>query len=206
MSSNLASGFDRLAPGYDVLASVIIGKGIQHSQLHFLNRLTSCNKLLILGGGTGWILPSILKVNPTLRIDYIDVSPKMIAFSKGRVAQNSQIRFIISTEEGIPDFDYDCVITNFYLDLFNDEKLRRILARIKMSLQPGACWIVTDFVNEKAWHTWTLRLMYGFFQFTTGLKTQKLPSWEPALQSAGGTQLVTEKFSRGFIKSIVCTF
>jgi len=145
-------------------------------------------------------------VNPTLRIDYIDVSPKMIALAKGQVTQNSQIRFILSTEEDIPDFDYDCVITNYYLDLFDDETLQKIIARIKMSLQPGACWIATDFVNKKVWHRWVLSLMYRFFQLTTGLKTQKLPEWEPALQNAGGTQLETEKFSRGFIKSVVCTF
>jgi tRNA (cmo5U34)-methyltransferase len=57
MSVRVARGFDRLAPFYDSLARLIIGKGIKQSQLHFLNHLRDKTKLLVLGGGTGWILP-----------------------------------------------------------------------------------------------------------------------------------------------------
>jgi tRNA (cmo5U34)-methyltransferase len=58
MSVRVARGFDRLAPFYDSLARLIIGKGIKQSQLHFLNHLRGQNQgVLVLGGGTGWILP-----------------------------------------------------------------------------------------------------------------------------------------------------
>jgi hypothetical protein len=40
MSEQIARGFDRLAPFYDSLARLIIGKGIKQSQLHFLNCLS----------------------------------------------------------------------------------------------------------------------------------------------------------------------
>ncbi|MEQ1586808.1 MAG: class I SAM-dependent methyltransferase [Cyclobacteriaceae bacterium] len=201
----MAAGFDRLAPVYDALARIVIGNGIRKSQLHFLNHLTAKNKLLILGGGTGWILPFILKTNPALQIDYIDVSPKMIALAKGRV-KDSRVRFIVGTEENIPDTDYDCVITNFYLDLFDDAKLESVVLRIKNSLQPGACWIATDFISEKFWHKSLLTVTYQFFRVTTGLQTLKLPFWEQELHKAGGTQLETKDYSGGFIKSTVLRF
>jgi tRNA (cmo5U34)-methyltransferase len=205
MSRSVAAGFDRLAPVYDVLARIVIGSGIRKSQLHFLNHLTTKNKLLILGGGTGWILPFILETNPTLQIDYIDTSPKMIELARGRV-KDSSVRFIVGTEENIPDIEYDCVITNFYLDLFDDTKLQSVILCIKNSLGSGGTWIATDFVNEKMWHVGVLTIMYRFFQLTTGLKTLNLPLWEQGLRMAGGTQLEMKKYSRGFIKSTVLRF
>lgn len=205
MSRSVAAGFDRLAPMYDALARMVIGSGIRKSQLHYLNYLTATNKLLILGGGTGWILPFILEMNPALQIDYIDVSPKMIALAKGRV-MDSRVRFIVGTEENIPDTDYDCVITNFYLDLFDDAKLESVVLRIKNSIQPDASWIATDFVSEKFWHKGLLIVMYQFFRITTGLQTLKPPSWEQGLRMAGGVELEMRKYSRGFIKSTVLRF
>jgi tRNA (cmo5U34)-methyltransferase len=202
MSSRLAMGFDKLAPWYDWLARLVIGKGIHQSQIHFLSHLATRSKLLILGGGTGWILPSIFEVNPTLKIDYIDISPNMIAMAKER-GKNSNVRFIIGTESNIPDVEYDSVITNFYFDLFETEELRQVIARIKKSVQPGACWIATDFIREQAWHHSALRFMYYFFRLTTGLKTQKLPLWEQELCNVGTIQF-ERKFGHGFIKSIIC--
>jgi tRNA (cmo5U34)-methyltransferase len=205
MSNNLATGFNRLAPFYDALARIVIGRGIRASQLHFLNHLATKNKLLILGGGTGWILPFIYKVNPTLQIDYIDVSLKMIELARGRV-KDSKVRFIAGTEGNIPDTDYDCVITNFYLDLFDDTKLPSVILCIKNSLQSGACWIVTDFVNERKWHKRTLTIMYKFFRLTAGLQTQNLPLWEQGLRMVGASQHEMKKYTGGFIKSILFSF
>lgn len=206
MSKSLATGFNKLAPVYDALARIVIGKGIRTSQLHFLNHLRERRKLLILGGGTGWILPYIIKSNPTLQIDYIDVSQRMIEQARSRVSEDFQVRFIEGTEENIPDKDYDCVVTNFYLDLFDDLNLEHVVFRIKNSILPNAIWVATDFVNERPWHKRVLAIMYTFFRVTTGLRTQKLPLWEKELLKAGGTQLEIAKYSRGFIKSIVFKF
>ena len=206
MSKSLATGFNRLAPIYDALARVAIGKGIRTSQLHFLNHLRERRKLLILGGGTGWILPYIIKSNPTIQIDYVDISHRMIEQARSNVSADFQVRFIVGTEENIPDKNYDCVITNFYLDLFDDLSLGHVVFRIKNSILPNAIWVATDFVNERPWHKILLAIMYSFFCVTTGLSTQKLPLWEKELSNAGGTQLEMAKYSRGFIKSVVFKF
>lgn len=206
MSKSLATGFNRLAPIYDALARVVIGKGIRTSQLHFLNHLRERRKLLILGGGTGWILPYIIKSNPTIQIDYVDISHRMIEQARSNVSADFQVRFIVGTEENISDKDYDCVITNFYLDLFDDLSLGHVVFRIKNSILPNAIWVATDFVNERPWHKILLAIMYSFFCVTTGLSTQKLPLWEKELSNAGGTQLEMAKYSRGFIKSVVFKF
>lgn len=206
MSKSVARGFNRLAPVYDALARIVIGKGIRTSQLHFLNPLRERHKLLLLGGGTGWILPFITKINPTIQIDYIDISHRMIEQARSRVSADFQVRFIVGTEENIPDKDYDCVITNFYLDLFDDLSLEHVVFRIKNSILPNAIWVATDFINERLWHKRALAIMYTFFRVTTGMSTQKLPLWEKELRKAGGAQLEMAKYSRGFIKSVVFRF
>lgn len=206
MSKSLATGFNRLAPIYDALARVAIGKGIRTSQLHFLNHLRERRKLLILGGGTGWILPYIIKSNPTIQIDYVDISHRMIEQARSNVSADFQVRFIVGTEENIPDKNYDCVITNFYLDLFDDANLGHAVFCIKNSILPNAIWVATDFIDEIPWHRRVLAIMYWFFRVTTGLRTKKLPLWEKELRKAGGTQLEMAKYSRSFIKSVVFRF
>jgi tRNA (cmo5U34)-methyltransferase len=202
----LARGFNRLAPIYDSLALLVIGKGIRTSQLHFLNHLKEKNELLIPGGGTGWILPFIIKINPNLHIDYVELSSNMIAKAKVHATGSLNVRFIEGTEANIPDKKYDCVITNFYLDLFNDEQLNLVIKKIKGSLTSNSCWIATDFVSNKKWHKAMLGIMYKFFSLTTGLKTSSLPAWEHRLKQEGGKLVETKMSSRGFIKSAVFNF
>ncbi len=196
-------GYNVLAPVYDSLARLVLGRSIQQMQLLFLDRLTSKNKLLILGGGTGWILPAIERINSKIEIDYVDLSPGMIKKAKKRGIDRARIRFIEGTAQNIPDADYDCVITNFYLDLFTDSELKGIVSHIRNYIQPNSYWFVTDFVTGSSWSKAKLTCMYIFFWLTTGLKTNQLPDWDLVLRS-NGAKLLDEKTSkRGFIKSVV---
>lgn len=206
MSEQIARGFDRLAPFYDSLARLIIGKGIKQSQLYFLNHLSNKSKLLVLGGGTGWILPHLFKINPGLEIHYIDVSKNMIAHAKRRVSSANNIQFIVGTVENITDRDFDCVVTNFYLDLFDNTKLEKLVPQIKASLLPGAYWLATDFVGVTRWHRTVLWIMYRFFYVTTGLRNLRLPEWQARLVNAGGTIIDQKHFSRDFIQTVVFKF
>lgn len=196
-------GYNVLAPVYDVLARLVLGKSIQQMQLQFLNLLTSKNKLLILGGGTGWILPFIDRINSNIQIDYVDLSPGMIKKAKERGIDPARITFIEGTEQDIPDADYDCVITNFYLDLFSDAELKGIINHIMHCMQPNSYWLVTDFVTGSSWSKSKLKCMYFFFWLTTGLKTNQLPAWEQVMHSTGEKLLETKTSDRGFIKSAV---
>jgi ubiquinone/menaquinone biosynthesis C-methylase UbiE len=195
-----------LAPIYDSLARLVIGKGIRSSQLHFLHHLIQKQKLLILGGGTGWILPFIFEINPMLHIDYIELSPKMLDKAKLNAKQNQNIRFIEGTERSVQNEKYDCVLTNFYLDLFSDEELCIVIDQIKEHLQPNTSWLATDFVSEKKRHRVMLWVMYRFFSMATGLKTSLLPKWKTSLKNAGGKLVESKKSSRGFIESTVFQF
>lgn len=203
MSYRIAKGFDLLAPVYDALARAIIGKGIVESQKYFLNKVPAEGNVLILGGGTGWLLPLLTKGRPHLQIDYIELSEKMLRKAR---THEGKIQFIQGTQQDIPAKKYDLIITNFYLDLFPDSKLEDIVLKIKASMADRAQWIATDFVNTKPSYRIMLWMMYRFFRLVAGIEAKQLPAWTAILDKAGA-QVESEKlFSNGFIKTVLFRF
>lgn len=203
--SNIATGFDRLAPVYTGLTKLVFGNSLDEAQEYFLKILKPADRVLILGGGSGKFLKSLLKLHPHICIDYIDISPRMIALAKQKTGSSANVNFIVGTEQNIPNTHYSVVITNFYLDLFSDKTLKSIIERIKSHLQPEALWLATDFVSEKWWRKIMLWVMYRFFRITTGIEARQLPDWPSVLHQAGLVETDSQKFYRGFIKAAVYT-
>jgi tRNA (cmo5U34)-methyltransferase len=197
--SGALNGFDRIAPIYDRLTRIVFGKSIFNSQIFFLGQLPENGKVLILGGGTGWIAAEVLKVK-NVEIVLIDASEKMIAIAREQNPEHERIRFIHGTEANIPEEKFDGVITNFYFDLFETKELCSVVDRILSALTERSIWIATDFVNEKWWHSVHLAVMYTFFRITSSLKTKKLPDWQTIINSR--FELFGRKdFFSGFIRT-----
>ncbi len=200
-----ATGYDLLAPVYDRLAVFFVGKEIREAQVHFLTHLKDKRKLLILGGGTGWILEEIEKINRDIQVRYIDQSPRMVKLAKSRKG-DLNIQFTIGTEADINDTDYDCVITNFYLDLFTDTQLTSVSEKIKSCLKSGALWLATDFYVLNLRQRLAVRCMYFLFRIVTGLTTTRLPDWQQVLNNIGGREIFSRQWSRGYIVATVFSF
>lgn len=197
------SNFNRIAGWYDRLASVFSGGRIKKSQLHFLPILHDRKNILVLGGGTGWIIQSILSYAPGCRVVYIDASAAMIRRARKMCGADRRVTFIIGTENDIPQSEvFDAVITNFYLDLFAQRDLERMVTVVDGYLDKSAIWIATDFISARTWHQVLLKVLYQFFRITTGLQTQTLPAWESEL-SRRYQEKQRSKFFSGFIQSSV---
>lgn len=205
MSAMSPSGFDRIAPYYDFLARLVFGKSIVRTQTYFLDQIPDRATVLILGGGTGWILNEIMCQTEVSRIWYIDASHAMVRKAKEKNVHAETIQFIVGALQDLPsEIRFDVVITNFYLDLFTDDHVRNIIHDVKGRLNQKGYWLVSDFVNSSnRWHRLLLWSMYRFFKIVCRIETAKLPSWELLLE---GTQLLKLKekyFYSGFIKSVV---
>ncbi len=99
--------------------------------------ITQQDRLLILGGGSGWILESINALSFDGEVWYIEASSEMIRLASKRQL-DFKVHFIHGTEENIPqEVVFDAVITNFYLDLFPDERLPLVLEKDYWSYQIG---------------------------------------------------------------------
>jgi len=201
MKNRIASGFDFLAPFYDVLARFVIGKNIVNAQLHFLRSFKECNHILILGGGSGWILEPLCAACPDLQIDYIELSLKMINAAEKNSGKNGYVNFIQGTENDIPNRLYDGVITNFYLDMFEEKSLNSVIDKVRKSLTSSSLWVVTDFVDGSTWNKMMLWLMYRFFRIIAWIEATHLPDWQNEMIHAGFTLSDSKKFKNGFIKS-----
>lgn len=201
MSSRIASGFNALAPFYRLLSKLVFGNKPELAQKHFLSTIEDNAKVLILGGGSGALLKSLLTHKPNVTVDYIDISPKMIELARKRIPNPATVNFIIGTEANIPNKIYTVVMTGFYLDMFRTDTLNTIIPKIQSHVQANGQWLVTDFVCKKAWHTLMLWVMYRFFRIVTGIEARELPDWEYHLTQNGLTETEEKYFFGGFIKS-----
>lgn len=199
------NGFDHIAGLYDTLARIVFGRHIVRSQRYFLEDIADGSKVLLLGGGTGWLLAELLSHRPNVEVWYIEASERMIALSREKIKDEGNVHFIHGTEQNIPsEISVDIVITNFYLDLFSNEALKKTLPEITARMKEDARWIATDFVyRDKWWQTALLQIMYWFFRKVGALESSRLPAWEQALQQAGWRVMKEKMFFRGFIKTAV---
>lgn len=167
----MTNNYDKIAPFYDKLSRLVFFKSQVNAQVNQLKFIPLNSSLLIIGGGTGWILEEISKVHSSgLVITYLEISEKMISLSKGRDYKENQVQFIHSA---IEDFTftkkYDVILTPFLFDNFSAEKSQFVFGKLNLQLNTGGYWFFTDFYlgNDKWiwWKTVFLKTMYSFFKF-----------------------------------------
>jgi ubiquinone/menaquinone biosynthesis C-methylase UbiE len=196
------NNFDRIAPIYDKLASIVFGKAMRRAQTKFLNEIRHHSRVLILGGGTGWLLAELLSTRPDCQVIYIEASEKMIDMARKRIDKSHNVSFIHGTEKEIPAASsFEVVITHFYLDLFEQRSCLEVCTLIRRYCHPGSLWIASDFVNNVWWQSILLRSMYTFFGLTTRLHTKSLPEWRTCIQEAGFSEIGVGYYSGDFICS-----
>jgi tRNA (cmo5U34)-methyltransferase len=196
------NGFDLLAPVYDSINRFVFGKSMINAQIFFLNRVAPGDRVLILGGGTGWLLEELLRNQPDCEIWYVESSLRMIALAKRKCDNYPNVHFVLGTESSIPPIMFDVVIMNFFLDLFSETKISLLLERIKTLTQPEGVWIVTDFKNEgKAWQYIVAAVMIVFFKLICAIEATKLPDLESLFNKHRMHEISSSAFFYGFIKT-----
>ena len=201
--------FDRVALVYDTLAGVVFGGALRAAQAWAVaNSLPpGAQRILFIGGGTGWVLPAVLARAPAAQVVYLEASAAMLARARAHLARTAPAADQVRVEwrcgtEAVLRADgeaeeqkevFDAVLTFFFLDLFGPTDLPALLARLTAHAAPEAAWLVADFAPPRTrWQRALLAVMYRFFRLTTGLRNQTLPDWPAALQTAGW-QLVRER-------------
>ena len=96
---------------------------------------------------------------------------------------------------------YSFVICPFFLDLFNQNNLERIVEQINRLLRPEGKLIVIDFEGENRWHQLLITLMYLFFRLTTNIETDHLLKINAAILSKGLKMIHEEARIKGLIYS-----
>ena len=183
-------GFDRAAGYYDALARLVFGPALRNTQLAALAGLPAgAPRVLILGGGTGWVLAEVLRRRPAATVLYLEASPRMLARTRARLtpAQAARVEFRHGTQAALaPAECFDAIVTFFVLDCIELAELPAALDQLDHALAPAGCWLLADFrFASGGWRRGLHRAMFGFFRLTTGLRANFIPDFVAELSARG---------------------
>ncbi|GAB3957635.1 hypothetical protein GCM10028805_50710 [Spirosoma harenae] len=183
--------FDGIAPFYDALAWVVFGQKLQRAQLVWLDRISANVSILIVGGGTGWLLEQVLSRCRPKRVVYLETSSQMIAQASKRLL-NQRITGSVDFRRGdwgtlMPDEHFDVILTPFVLDLYEEETLTTaFIPPLRNALKENGLWIITDFVQTNSWRQKAvLWVMIRFFRFVSSIEAKELADWQQCMKQAG---------------------
>jgi ubiquinone/menaquinone biosynthesis C-methylase UbiE len=176
----MATNYDKIANVYDFIRKIVFGNSIVTAQVCLLKYIPADSHVLIVGGGTGWIIEEITKIYAKgLVIDYVESSAKMIKLSEKRNAAANQVNFIQQPiEDYVAGEKYDVILTPFLFDNFSIDKIQIIVAKLDSYLKENGLLLYTDFVldenNARWWQKILLKIMYLFFRITCNIETQQV--------------------------------
>lgn len=185
--------FDRVAGWYDGAARLVFGSAQRDAQRAALAGLPSgAPQLLVLGGGSGWVLGEVWRLRPAATVLYLEASAAMLRQAETLVQQQwpahrAQVEFRLGTEATLTaNEQFDAVLTFFVFDCMEPPGLELAVARLAASLRPVGVWLVAEFTPPRRWWQRALQgAMYAFFRVAAGLKAQRLADYEAALAARG---------------------
>ena len=192
--------FDSLAPFYRTLEKLVFGNALERARTAFVRELSGCGSALIAGEGDGRFVAELLAANPDIRVTCVEQSEKMIQQAHRRIPASDRVVFIHGEIEQAPiERAYDAIVTNFFLDCFDEQEVAAIVDLLARGAKPNAIWLVAEFTTK--WRGKLLvTLMYLFFRLTTRIGASHLPDYVPLLERHGFRR---EK-RRVFYGGIVC--
>ena len=207
-----AADFGRVAGIYDALAGLVFGGALRRAQRATLaaGLPAGAPRVLVLGGGAGWVLTEIGRQRPQAQVLYLEASAAMLARTRARLRRHltpagAAVELRQGTETALrPGEQFDVIITFFVLDCFGAAALPGALARLQAARQPGAPWLVADFrPARRGWRSWLLHTMYLFFGLTVGLRVRQLPPWPAGLAGLGLATAWERRFFGGAVAGLV---
>lgn len=203
------NNYDAIAGNYDMLSRMVFFKSQVKAQIAQIKFIPSRSNILIVGGGTGWILEEISKVcGEGLKITYVEISEKMIRLASKRSARGNILEFVnLPIEDFIDDCRYDVVITAFLFDNFKEERIQQVFSKLNHMLKPSGLWLFSDFDNPEnggsKWQEWLLSTMYYFFGKIAHVEATTLIPMQPYFIAKNYKSLDIQTYYQGFIKAIV---
>ncbi|MGY3213410.1 class I SAM-dependent methyltransferase [Mucilaginibacter sp. HD30] len=202
----MANNYDNAAWFYDGLSRLVFGKAIVNTQVYLLQYINPLSKILIVGGGTGWILEKLTALHPaSLEITYVEVSAKMMATSAKRHTGANDVTFITSAVENVVfPSDFDVVVTPFLFDNFSDTTAQKVFNHLNLALKPDGLWLYADFeLTDKLWQKMLLKTMHTFFKILCGVEATKLPGVKHLFAEQRYRSLNSKAFFGDFIRATV---
>jgi ubiquinone/menaquinone biosynthesis C-methylase UbiE len=177
-----------IARWYRWLEYIGFGGALERRRFALLPNVAAARRVLVLGEGDGRFLMRLVEQNRGASIDYLDLSDRMLELARRRAGLDQ-----VTYHQGdaltfpLPAGEYDLVVTNFFLDCFEESGAEKLVERVAAAATPRARWLIAEFRQpeqglQALWARLWLRSLYLFFRVTTGLKTSRLVDHHPILQ------------------------
>src|SRR3569833_2072579 len=174
----MSASYNNSAWFYDSLSRLVYGRALINAQVYLLQFIPADTSVLIVGGGTGWILEELTRLHPSsLKITYVEVAADMMARSRQRNTEQNKETFINNAVENVnPEIDFDVIITPFLFDNFTTETTDKVFRHLHQLLKLEGAWLNCDFqLTGKWWQTVLLKSMFLSFRLICGIEASKLP-------------------------------
>jgi ubiquinone/menaquinone biosynthesis C-methylase UbiE len=205
----MRNNYDPIARWYDPLSRLVFGQAQVRAQTVLLSFISRGSRILIVGGGTGWILEEIGKCCPPEQdITYVESSSEMIRLSLRRHTAPNRVSWACAAVE---DFSltekYDVIFTPFLFNNFKTEKAVAVFSKLDNCLREGGRWLFVDFDDTGSkgrwWKKGLLSVIYMFFHVVCRVEASRMPDM-PTLFRRGGYR---EWFASGewkeYMRSVV---
>lgn len=204
----MTNQYNKIARHYDFLSRLVFFHTQVNAQINQLGYIPANSLILIVGGGTGWILEEITKLHPTgLEIVYVEASSKMIALSKKRNYGGNTIEFLtMGIEDFIPQNKYNVLLTPFLFDNFTEETAVSVHAQLDCLLKDKGLWLFTDFNVEGKGYWWKsafLKFIYTFFTVFKIIEASRFIAMAPYFKERHYKKINERLYYGTFIEGIV---
>jgi ubiquinone/menaquinone biosynthesis C-methylase UbiE len=209
--------FDRLAPHYDLLETVLAGRQLDAARSAWMDELAGCRRVLSVGEGHGRFAAAFARRWPEAGIVCVEQSGQMLAQAQRRCATFSRagathapVHWIHSDflEWKPPKERFDALVTCFFLDCFSRETLARVITKLAQCGRENAVWLNVDFdMPSRGFRRQRARvvhaLMYAFFRRAVGLPAKRLTAPDTLLSSQGFRRERRAEFNWGLLAAEV---
>lgn len=204
----MLNNYDKIAGYYDTLSRFVFFKSQVNAQINQLPYIKENSHVLIVGGGTGWILEELSKIYTGLKIVYVEISAKMIALSQKRNYKNNHIEFVnIGIENFKTDVIFDVILTPFLFDNFAEQRAAKVFGQLNEYLKKDGLWFLVDFslnkTNGNWWKSLLLRSMYSFFKLLGIVEAHQLIDMSPYFLNANYLIVEERLYYGSFIKATI---
>ena len=197
--------FDPVAPFYPVLEQCVFGSHLNAAREAFFDAVVEADQILLVGEGNGRFLTSLLTHKNKGCVKVIEKSSVMIRLAAARVRTLGEMRCDLKFIE--TDFreyrtsqQFDCVVTHFFLDLFNPPAQLSVIERIAELTTTNATWINVDFVRPRTLRGDILmRLQYAFFRIVSRVEAGRCFDESTVAAQSGWTVSESLHFLGGFV-------
>lgn len=202
--------FDHVAGFYDPLARLVFGPlllRVQRAALRAGLPTGGAPRVLFIGGGTGQVLPDLLRQAPAAEVVYLEASARMLAQAQQLAAATpgatGRVEFRHGTEADVrSDEQFDVILAFFLFDLFPPAELEAMLQRLQRHTHAGTRWLVADFAPpRRGWQRGLQWLMYRFFGLTAGVRGRRLPDIAGALTRRGLRLGWAQRWAQGLVQA-----